>query len=125
MIVDTNFLIDLFHEHQARRLGNAGRFRNARRNEKLRITVVSVAEFAAGFDRLADARAYLNWFRVYRLYPEAAFEAAAVDRELMLHGGRLGEADTLIAGIARYYGETLVTKDAAFRRVRNLRVATY
>jgi predicted nucleic acid-binding protein len=125
MIVDTNFLIDLFHEHQSRRPANAVRFRNAHRREKLRTTVISLAEFAAGFNRLTEARAYLDGFRVYRLFPEAAFEAATVDRELMLLGNRLGEADNLIAGIARYYGETLVSNDAAFQRVPRLRVLSY
>jgi predicted nucleic acid-binding protein len=125
MIVDTNFLIDLYHEHQAGRPANAVGFRNSHRREKLRTTVVSLAEFAAGFNRLAEARAYLDAFRVYRLFPEAAFEAATVDRELMMVGNRLGEADNLIAGIARYYGETLVSNDAAFRRVPHLRVLAY
>src|SRR5205823_7391421 len=125
MIVDTNFLIDLYHEHQVCRPANAVRFRNTHRREKLRTTVVSLAEFAAGFDRLSDARAYLDAFRVFRLFPEAAFEAAVVDRELMMIGNRLGEADNLIAGIARYYGETLVSNDAAFQRVPHLRALNY
>jgi len=125
MIADTNFLIDLYREQQGRRPGNASRFSSAHRRDAIRITVISVAEFSAGFDSREDARVFLDLFRILRLFPEAAYEAGAVDRELTLIGGRMGEADTLIAGLARYYGEALISNDKAFQRVGNLRVLTY
>jgi predicted nucleic acid-binding protein len=125
VIADTTFLIDLYNERAAGRAGAATRFQNAHRSEKVRITVISVAEFSAGFDAASDARAFLDCFRSYRFFPEAAYEAGAVDRELIQTGARLGEADTFIAGIARYYGEPLISNDAAFRRVRGLRVVSY
>jgi predicted nucleic acid-binding protein len=125
MIADTNFLIDLFAETQARQSGAATRFRNAHRNQQIRITAISIAEFSAGFQNREDARPFLDLFRVYRLFPEAAYSAGDVDRELIAIGARLGEADTLIAGIALYYGEPLISNDAAFQRVRRLRVHPY
>jgi predicted nucleic acid-binding protein len=45
--------------------------------------------------------------------------------QLIASGGRLGEADNLIAGTARYYGIPLVSNDRAFDRVRGLRRIAY
>lgn len=62
---------------------------------------------------------------IYRLTPGVVLAAADVDRELIRSGGRLGENDNWIAGIARYYREPLVSRDTAFDRVRNLRRIGY
>ena len=51
--------------------------------------------------------------------------AADIDRELILTGERLGENDNWIAGFARYYREALISRDAAFDRVRGIRRVTY
>ena len=60
-----------------------------------------------------------------RLTPEIAYAAAAVDRELITTGGRLGENDNWIAGFCRYYAQPVVSRDLAFDRVRGLRRLTY
>jgi predicted nucleic acid-binding protein len=91
----------------------------------LRVTAISVAECSAGFPNTAAARFFLEPFPVVRLFPEAAYEAGDIDREQIALGRRLGENDTLIAGIARYFGEPLLSNDAAFGRVRGLRVVSY
>lgn len=44
---------------------------------------------------------------------------------LILLGQRLGENDNWIAGFCRYYGQPLVSRDAAFDRVRALRRLAY
>ena len=125
MIVDTTFLIDL-HQEQSRRLtGPASAYLATHRRTPLRTTIISAAEFAAGFESLQDARWYLSRFPIVRLVPEAAYEASRVDRELMQAGARLGENDTWIAGMARYYGEPLLSNDQAFLRVPRLRVHSY
>jgi predicted nucleic acid-binding protein len=125
LIADTTFLIDLHHEQARGQVGPASRFLAANRNAPFRITVVSVAEFATGFPTNEAARFFVSGFPIVRLFPEAAYEAANIDRELIAIGQRLGENDNLIAGIARYFGEPLISNDAAFRRVRNLRVHPY
>ena len=125
MIADTTFLIDLERERSIGRTGPAMRFLARNRANPIRITVISVAEVAAGFDTNAEARVFLATFSVVRLFPEAAYEAASVERELAAVGAGLGENDNLIAGMARYFGEPLISNDAAFRRVRTLRVLTY
>jgi predicted nucleic acid-binding protein len=125
MIIDTNLLIDLHREQASRKPDRAFAFLAANRKSTLRITIISAGEFAAGFSILEDARAFLARIPIVRITPECAYEAARIDRELMGYGGRLGENDNWIAGIARYYGELLVTNDAAFRRVRGLKVQSY
>lgn len=125
MIADTTFLIALHQEQSSRREGNASAFLAAVRAFPVRVTIISAGEFAAGFEDLQPAREFLSRFPLIRLFPEAAFEAARVDRELIRIGLRLGENDNWIAGIARYYGETLISNDATFRRVTGLRVRRY
>jgi predicted nucleic acid-binding protein len=125
MITDTNFLIDLHQEQSRRQFGRACAFLAQVRKSPIRTTIISAGEFAAGFILLEDARAFLARIPIIRLTPESAYEAARIDRELMDYGGRLGENDNWIAGIARYYGETVISNDRAFNRVRGLRVRTY
>jgi predicted nucleic acid-binding protein len=125
MIVDTTFLIALEQERRSGRVGPALRFLHRNRGEKLRVTVISLSEFAAGTGNNEAARRALAKYDIIRLDVEAAYEAATVDRELIQAGARLGENDTLIAGIARYYGEPLLSNDQAFSRVSGLKVRTY
>ncbi len=125
MLVDTTFLIDFYDERRAGRKGRATACLGRHRTDAFRISVVSISEFSAGFRNPLQARVFLDLFRSLRLFPEAAFEAGAVDRELIASGGRLGEADNLIAGTARYYGIPLVSNDRAFERVRGLRRIAY
>jgi predicted nucleic acid-binding protein len=125
MILDTTFLIDLYEEHAKGLPGPATEFLARNRAARLRITIISLGEFATGFDDLRDARAYLRRFPVIRLTPESAFEGARIDGELIKTGQRLGENDTWIAGVARYHGELLISNDRAFTRVRGLKVQSY
>jgi predicted nucleic acid-binding protein len=125
MVADTTFLIDLYQEQTIGRPGPASAFLGRNRSVPLRITIVSLGEFATGFLDLRDARQYLRRFHVIRITPECAYECSRVDRELIQIGGRLGENDNWIAGIARYYGEPVVSNDRAFTRVRGLKVHTY
>jgi predicted nucleic acid-binding protein len=125
MLADTTFLIDFYAERLARRQGPATACLARHRTDAFRISVVSIAEFSAGFSSPLQARIFLDTFHALRLFPEAAYEAGAIDRELIGLGGRLGEADNLIAGTARYYGIPLVSKDRAFDRVRGLRRIAY
>jgi predicted nucleic acid-binding protein len=46
------------------------------------------------------------------------------DRSLMQQGLRLGENDNWIAGFCRYYGQPVISRDAAFERVAGLRRLT-
>ena len=125
MIADTTFLSDLHHERETQTRGPAVAFLARHRAQQLLATVVSAGELAVIFTSTADARRYLSNYRILRLTPEIAFEAAAVDRELIRTGGRLGENDNWIAGFCRYYGQPLISRDGAFDRVRGLRRLPY
>jgi predicted nucleic acid-binding protein len=125
MLADTTFLIDFYEERMARRQGPATACLARRRSGVFRISVVSIAEFSAGFRNPLQAQVFLDTFHSLRLFPEAAYEAGAIDRELIASGGRLGEADNLIAGTARYYGIPLASNDRAFDRVRGIRRIAY
>src|SRR5665213_1878641 len=125
MLADTTFLIDFYAERVARRQGPATVCMARHRTDVFRISVVSIAEFSAGFQNPLQARVFLDTFHSLRLFPESAYEAGAIDRELIALGGRLGEADNFIAGTARYYGIPLVSNDRAFDRVRGIRRIAY
>jgi predicted nucleic acid-binding protein len=125
MVADTTFLIDLYEEQTKGRPGIASAFLGRHRAATLRITIISLGEFATGFTEVRTARDYLRRFPVIRITPECAYECSRVDRELIHLGCRLGENDNWIAGIARYYGEPVVSNDRAFTRVRGLSVHAY
>jgi predicted nucleic acid-binding protein len=96
------------------------------RREPLFTTVISAGEIAVIFDSMAEARAFLAPYRILRLTPEIAYVAAALDRELIsTTRNRLGENDNWIAGFCRYYGQSLVSRDAGFDRVHGLRRLAY
>src|SRR5438552_406078 len=105
MIADTTFLSDLRRERHRAETGPASAFMAARRRQSLLVTVISAGELAVIFDSAAEARLFLFRYRVLRLTPEIAYTAAAVDRELITVGRRLGENDNWIAGFCRYYGQ--------------------
>jgi predicted nucleic acid-binding protein len=67
----------------------------------------------------------LHHYRILRLTPEIAYVAAQIDRELIDQGLRLGENDNWIADFCRYYGQPIISRDAAFDRVRGLRRLRY
>ena len=125
MIADTTFLSDFHDEREAGGGGPASRFLAAHRSERMFVTVISVGEIAVIFDSIEAARQFLGPYRIFRLLPEIAFVAAEIDREQIVSGGRLGENDNWIAAFCRYYGQPLVSRDAAFDRVEGLRRLAY
>ncbi len=125
MICDTNFLSELYDEQQAGMTGSAAGFLAGHRQNPFLVTVISVGEVAVIFARQNEARRFLSRYRVLRLTPEIAYTAAAIERELMVAGGRLGENDNWIAAFCRYYAQPLISRDGAFDRVRGLRRLVY
>lgn len=64
----------------------------------------------------------LDWTETLALTDAAAKEAAMIRAGLLDRGEPIGAADTLIAGIARERGATLLTCDGDFERVPNLQL---
>ena len=125
MICDTDFLSQVFDDQQAGMRGPAAAFLARHRATPFLITVISLGEVAVIFSEPSEARRFLSRYRTLRLTPEVAYLAATIDRELMAVGGRLGENDNWIAAFCRYYGQPLISRDAAFDRVRGLRRLAY
>jgi len=73
-------------------------------------------------DRLTDG---LDWLDPLPLDESAAREAALVEAELLDSGDRINLGDTLIAGVCRHHGATILTRDSHFDRVEGLAVETY
>jgi predicted nucleic acid-binding protein len=125
MICDTTFLSDLHHEREAGQRGPAVQFLAHHRNQQFLTTVISAGELATIFRTTTEARRFLSNYRILRLTPEVAYTAAAIDRDLIQTGGRLGENDNWIAGFCRYYGHPVISRDEAFDRVQDLRRLAY
>jgi predicted nucleic acid-binding protein len=115
----------LFDELAAQRIGRALRWSASHRQRPYWTTVVSVGELAASMESMAEARAFIGALRVASLSLEVSYEAAAIDRELMRAGQRMGENDNWIAGFARYYGEPIGSNDEGFDRVPGIRRIGY
>jgi len=120
VICDTTFLSDLRRERERGQRGPALQFLARHRSQPFLVSVISAGEIAVVFDSNAEARVFLRRFRVLRLTPEIALAAAEIDRKLIAEGNRLGENDNWIAGFCRYYGQPIISRDAAFDRVRRL-----
>jgi predicted nucleic acid-binding protein len=126
MILDTNFLSQYHDEHASGITGPARRFITSHRSQQFWTTVISAAEIAVIFDTTREARQFIGrFFLLKNVFPELAYTAADIDRELIASGRRLGENDNWIAAFCRYYSQPLVSNDAAFDRVRGLRRCSY
>lgn len=120
MIADTNFLSMLYRERHSGNPGPATAFLARNRSRPLWTTIISVGELAV-MVRPPSLWLFLSRWRVLRLNSDAALAVAEIDRELIALGGRPGENDNWIAGIARTARQPVISRDAAFDRVRNLR----
>lgn len=117
LLLDTTFLVELEEEIAGRRAGPAVRFLEARPLETVAVSIVTVAEFAEGFEDSAVVEAFLTRFKVLSLSRAIAYKTAAMQRRLP---HRLGENDAWIAATALAYDATLVGRDGAFARVPRL-----
>ncbi|MDB6021424.1 MAG: twitching motility protein PilT [Pedosphaera sp.] len=126
MIADTTFLIHFLQEGRAGVHGPARRFfARHRKGDLVRTSMINLGEIAVSFPTSAAAWEYFQKFTIYRLAPGVVNAAADVDRELIRTGARLGENDNWVAGFARYYREPIISLDAAFDRVQDLRRIRY
>jgi tRNA(fMet)-specific endonuclease VapC len=125
MIADSTFLIDVLRERQSGRRGRALAFLAAQRAGVVRTSVISIGEVAVSFPSSQAAWEYFRYWRVLALHRGVVDAAADVDRELIRTGERLGENDNWIAGFGRFYREPVISRDAAFDRVRGLRRVGY
>ncbi|MEY2882118.1 MAG: hypothetical protein RLZZ15_4498 [Verrucomicrobiota bacterium] len=117
LLLDTRFLVEFEAEIAERRTGPASRLLAERWFEPAAISIVSVGEFAEGFEDLTEVKPFLSRFGVVWLSRDIVYKTAGMQRRLPQ---RLGETDAWIAGTALTYGATLVGRERAFARVPRL-----
>jgi len=122
LLLDTSFLVVLEAEVADGRIGPARRFIADNRGERFGISIVSIAEFAEGFEDARKAEAFLRKFPKENLHAGIAYLNAAMQGSLPQ---RLGENDSWIAATALYNRRRLIGRDAAFRRVPGLKYAEF
>ncbi|MDR1282198.1 MAG: type II toxin-antitoxin system VapC family toxin [Opitutaceae bacterium] len=122
LLLDTSFLIELESEVSARVLGAAKCFLAAKPLESVAVSIISLGEFAEGFEDKNDVEAFLSRFRIVSLSRSIAYKAAAMQASL---SQRLGENDAWIAATALTYDADLIGREKAFGRVPRLRYKTF
>jgi len=124
--LDTNAVIDYLHGNDAiaNYLDEYGHL------PQFAPTVVLHEVFAGaarlrGREGVEATRQDLDWLKPLELSVDGTAEAALVREELHADGTPIGPMDTLIAGIVRGCGGTLITADDHFDRVADLNVQYY
>jgi predicted nucleic acid-binding protein len=124
--LDTNALIDYLHGEEA-----IANFLEESEQRPLFAPTVALHKVFVGGARLRgkvgveDARDDLDWVEPLELSVDGAAEAALISAELHDEGDDIGPMDTLIAGMVRDTGGTIVTADDHFERVDGLDVRQY
>jgi predicted nucleic acid-binding protein len=118
LLLDTSCLVALEEELAQRRPGPASAALGAHRHESAAISIVTVGEFAEGFEDPQEFGNFIQRFRVVQLSRAIAWRTAQMQASLPQ---RLGENDAWIAATAMAYDATLIARDGAFARVPRLR----
>ncbi len=123
IVADTDVLVDAL-----RGRGAAQRIRVELATGRLATTVVSVFELLSGARTDAERERVENLVGAIAKLPideASAREAADIARELSARGAPIGPADSLIAGVCRARGATLLTRNRAhFERVPGLKLGS-
>ncbi len=117
LVLDTSFLVEFERERRSGRDGAAVAYLARHRPIPVGVSVVSLGEFAEGFDHPVSVERFLSRFRVLQLSRSIAYRAAAIQSSL---AQRLGENDAWIAATAITYRARLVGREASFARVPGL-----
>lgn len=124
-LLDTSYLVDYEKGRDV-----AHRYFEAHEHDPLAISAVSGFELAFGVarsstDELATLLESLSWAELVEFSLEDGFAGARIQAELESKGERIPIADSMIAGVARNRGATLVTGDEHFESVDGLDVENY
>ena len=126
VVLDTDILVSLLK-------GDAAAIEKIRilreQQSSLATTIVTAYELLKGAhlsskvdENLGKVRGSLSSLLVLDFSFGAAEEATKIYKELRERGKMIGEFDVLIAGIARFYGEALVTRDADYTSIRGIKI---
>ena len=117
LLLDTSFLIEFEDELANRTSGPARSALASHRRQAVAISIITLGEFAEGFEDPRALVQFLAPFRVVQLSRAIAWRMAALQGSL---SRRLGENDAWIAATALSYEATLVARERAFERVPRL-----
>jgi predicted nucleic acid-binding protein len=118
LLLDTSFLVEYEAELVKDMIGTARRLLRSRPLEPVAISIITVGEFAEGFEDARDVEAFLARFRTIPLSRAIAYKTAAMQASLKQ---RLGENDAWIAATALAYNAELAGRERAFTRVPRLK----
>jgi tRNA(fMet)-specific endonuclease VapC len=125
---DTTFLIDLHRDMGSRNSGPAAKFLVQHPDAALKLSVIVLGEFAAGFED-PDSPLLVEVRRRFTILPvdaQVAFVYREVFRALKRNGQLIGANDLWIASTAIAADVTLVTRNRKeFRRIPRWKVTTY
>jgi tRNA(fMet)-specific endonuclease VapC len=118
LLLDTSFLVEYETELATDAVGPARRLLRSRSLEPVAISIITLGEFAEGFENIHDVEAFLSRFRMIPLSRAIAYKTAAMQAHLPQ---RLGENDAWIAATALAYRAELAGREQAFARVPRLK----
>jgi hypothetical protein len=78
LLLDTSFLIEFERERANRRTGPAIASLAARPLEPVAISIITLSEFAEGFESPVDVESFISRFRVVQLSRSIAYRTAAI-----------------------------------------------
>lgn len=129
LILDTTFLIDLERELSKKDLkGPATSLLAENSSESCEISVITVGEFAEGFENSSyeNFRYYLKPFRILPIDQEVAWIYGQITKKLRKTGNLIGANDLWIAATAIRNEKRLVTRNLKhFSKIKNLDVVGY
>ena len=128
-VLDTSFLIDIIHNSP---VALELLVKLERTELNLFVAAPSVMELWAGVSKgkksqrkKASVEEFLASLNVLPLNSESAKRSAEIEAELSTKGLIIDTEDMMIAGIAVANGEIIITKDAHYTRISNLKVLKY
>ena len=133
LLLDTTFLIDLERELSKKQTEkkteySVSDFLLKNSLETCEISVVTVGEFAEGFEnsRYQDFRDYLKPFRILPIDQEVAWIYGQITRKLRKSGNLIGTNDLWISATAMRNNLKLVTRNIRhFSKIKHLELVTY
>ncbi len=129
MILDTSFIIDLM-KNKSNALAKAQELDKS--SSPVRSTVISVFELWQGLEDLQDKtkrekiEIFLSSVGLLSFDLHSAKKAGIIYAELERKGELIDSEDCMIAGIALFHGETLLTRNKKhFERIEDLKIEAY
>ena len=124
MILDTTFVIDFFKNSRPAVL----KLKNLdEKGETILITSITIFEIWQGIgpEKEGSISSFAESIEILDFDSKSAKRAGEIHSGLKSKGALINVGDSMIAGIAMHNGQTLLTRDEHFARVKGLMIETY